>query len=179
MKKNDIFTLVSRLLSPVLLMVLGFVLLVNPDSASVLIAKVIGWVAVIAGVVFGISALGSRGGTAGKVVGAVVCLTIGGWLLGNPLALAAGIGRLVGIVLLIRGIQDIADAGRQRHGMALAVVSALLGAVLLFLPMTTSRVVFSLCGLVVLIIGIAMLVDRLKQQKRLAEPEKPDVIDAL
>ena len=53
------------------------------------------------------------------------------------------------------------------------------GVVLILLPMTTSRLMFSLCGLVVLIIGIVMLLDRLRDRKRLNEPEDPNIIDAL
>lgn len=179
MKKNDILPFLSRLLTPALLIALGITLLVNPDSASVLIAKVIGWILVAVGVGFGIAALTSRIGTSGKVFGAIVCIAIGSWLLNNPLALASGIGRFAGILLVIRGIQDIADAGKRHHGTTLAVLTTVLGAVLLLLPMTTSRVVFSLCGVVMLIIGAAMLVDRLKDRRRLNEPEDPNIIDAL
>lgn len=178
MKKNDILSLLYQLLFPVLLIVLGAVLLINPDSASVLVAKILGWVLLLAGIGCGVAALTTHTGTAGKVLSALVCLALGSWLLKNPLNLAAGIGRFIGILLLVRGIRDILNSSR-REGKILALVTAVAGVVLILLPMTTSRLVFSLCGLVVLIIGIVMLLDRLRDRKRLNEPEDPNIIDAL
>ena len=179
MKKNDIASLLSQLAVPLLLMVLGLVLLVNPDSASALIAKILGWGLMIGGIVSAISALTARTGLTGKVLSAIVCFALGGWLLRDPLALAAGIGRIVGIVMLVRGIQDIAAAGQRGHGLALAIVTGGIGLVLILMPMTTSRVVLSLCGLAGLVLGAAMAIDRLRDRRRLDEPEDPNIIDAL
>ena len=77
MKKNDILSLLYQLLFPVLLIVLGAVLLVNPDSASVLVAKILGWVLLLTGVGCGVAALTTHTGTAGKVLSALVCLALG------------------------------------------------------------------------------------------------------
>ena len=162
----------------VLLMVLGLILLIHPDSASALVAQILGWVLVIAGVVFAVSAVAGHFDTLGKVLSAVCCFAVGAWLLRNPLMLAAGLGRLAGILLVVRGIQDILNASRYHYGILPAVITTVLGAVLIALPMTTSRVVISLCGLLVLIVGIAILVDRLRN-RRPKEPAESDIIDAL
>ena len=162
----------------VLLMVLGLILLIHPDSASALVAQILGWVLVIAGVVFAVSAIAGHFDTLGKVLSAVCCFAVGAWLLRNPLMLAAGLGRLAGILLVVRGIQDILNASRYHYGILPAVITTILGAVLIALPMTTSRVVISLCGLLVLIVGVAILVDRLKN-RRPKEPAESDIIDAL
>ena len=76
MKKNDIASLLSQLAVPLLLMVLGLVLLVNPDSASALIAKILGWGLMIGGIVSAISALTARTGLTGKVLSAIVCFAL-------------------------------------------------------------------------------------------------------
>lgn len=179
MKKQDMLDLAGRFLTPVLLMVLGLVLLFNPDSASALIARLLGWLLVAVGIGLGISAIATGRGQVGKGIAAVILVMVGGWLAANPLALAAWIGRFIGILLVIDGLQDIAQARKlgQRYRMPLIV--AIIGVVLVLLPMTTSRVVFSLCGLAVLIIGGAMFFDRLKGRGRLNEPEDPNIIDAL
>ncbi len=174
MDKNKLLTLLSRLMTPVLLIVLGLVLLVNPDSASALAAKVLGWVLVIAGIGFGIGAVTRPVGTAGKVLGAVVCLALGVWLLRNPLALAAGIGRFAGILLVIRAVQDLLWERR-----ALPVITLVIGVVLILLPMTTSRVVLSLCGVAVAALGVIMLLQRLKEDREPTDFDGPDIIDAL
>ena len=152
--KDTILSVLRLIATPVLLMVLGLILLIHPDSASALVAQILGWVLVIAGVVFAVSAVAGHFDTLGKVLSAVCCFAVGAWLLRNPLMLAAGLGRLAGILLVVRGIQDILNAGRYHYGILPAVITTVLGAVLIALPMTTSRVVISLCGLLVLIVGM-------------------------
>lgn len=177
MKKHDLKSLIYQLASPVGLILLGLVLLVSPDTASALIARILGWCILLVGVGFVISAIVDRSGTAGKVLGALVCLGIGGWIVGDPLRLAAGIGRFIGILLLIRGGRDF-FLSNLREGKVLSAVVAVLGLILVVLPMTTSRLVFRICGLVLLVVGIAMLVERLKERRYL-EKGDPNIIDAL
>lgn len=176
--KDTILSVIRLIATPVLLMVLGLILLIHPDSASALVAQILGWVLLIAGVVFAVSAIAGHFDTVGKVLSAVCCFAVGAWLLRNPLMLAAGLGRLAGILLVVRGIQDILNASRYHYGILPAVITTILGAVLIALPMTTSRVVISLCGLLVLIVGVAILVDRLRN-RRPKEPSESDIIDAL
>ena len=152
--KDTILSVIRLIATPVLLMVLGLILLIHPDSASALVAQILGWVLLIAGVVFAVSAIAGHFDTLGKVLSAVCCFAVGAWLLRNPLMLAAGLGRLAGILLVVRGIQDILNASRYHYGILPAVITTVLGAVLIALPMTTSRVVISLCGLLVLIVGM-------------------------
>lgn len=178
MKKRDIFSLVYQLASPVALMLLGLVLILNPDTASALIARILGWAMVLTGVGIGIAAIFSRHGQVGKGVMAVGCVSIGGFLMRNPLVLAAGIGRLLGILLILRGGRDVMLSKRRGHGQILAMAVTAIGVALTVLPMTTSRLVFSGIGAVVLVIGIAMLLDRLKDRD-LLEDRDPNIIDAL
>lgn len=178
MKKKKILSILSQIASPAALILVGAVLLFSPDSASVLIARVLGWGFLIAGAGFGIAAFTTHSGTTGKVIGALACLSVGTWLTANPLALAAWVGRILGILLLIRGGRDFFQSN-LREGKILSGVVAALGLVLIVLPMTTSRLVFSLCGLVILILGIAMLVERLRERRYLDAGDHPDIIDAL
>lgn len=179
MKKQDVMSLINLLLTPVLLILLGLVLLFNPDSASALVSRLLGWLMVAIGIGFGISAVVSGQNQVGKGIAAVIFAVAGGWLVKNPLALAAWVGRFIGILLVIDGLQDIFRTRKQGTRYLMPLIITIVGAVLILLPMTTSRVVFSLCGLLVVIVGAAMLVDRLKGRKRLNKPEDPDIIDAL
>ena len=90
--KDTILSVIRLIATPVLLMVLGLILLIHPDSASALVAQILGWVLVIAGVVFAVSAIAGHFDTLGKVLSAVCCFAVGAWLLRNPLMLAAGSG---------------------------------------------------------------------------------------
>lgn len=179
MKKEDIISKVQLFLIPVLIIALGLVLLFNPDSASALISRILGGILGLTAICFGISALVNTKGRAGKVIGAVVCALIGGWLGTHPLVLAAWIGRVIGIVLVIDGFQDIMSSRRQGTSFLFPAIVALVGVILVLMPMTASRLLFSICGLVVLIVGVVMLLERIRGGKRLREPKDPNVIDAL
>ena len=177
MKKTDFGTLLNLFAMPVLLIVLGVILLLNPDSASIVIAKILGWILSAAGIGYGVYAFvgGSQKRTI-RIVTAVVCLILGSVLLANPLILARNIGRVLGIVLAVEGVQILMkDSGSKMMG-----VLTLVGAVVLVLaPMAASRLVFSLCGLILSCIGIAQLLDRIRRKKLRKGNDKPDIIDAL
>lgn len=179
MKQSEFSGKLPLLLAPLVLILLGLVLAVNPDSASALIAKCIGWGMAFAGACCGFAALASPRGRAGKVFAAIALAAAGGWLVKNPLALAAWIGRFIGILLLINGVSDFGAARRVGMRPGFSLISALLGILLIVLPMTASRLLFRLVGLVVTGVGVAMLISRLRDNPRLNEPEDPNIIDAL
>ena len=179
MNKYDIMSLINRFLAPALVILLGLVLIVNPDSASALIAKLLGWIMIAIAIGLGISAIVTQRSTVGKGIAAVVLAVVGGWLTRNPLLLAAWIGRFIGMLLMVNGIQNTLYARSQGRRYILPAILTAVGTVLVLMPMTTSRLVFTLCGVVVLLLGIAMLLDRMKHWPRLDEPEDPNIIDAL
>lgn len=179
MKKQDIISIICQLASPVLLILLGLVLLLHPDSASVMISRLLGWILTLAGIGIGIFTIFNRCNAVGKGILAVGCVCIGGWLLANPLLLAAGIGRILGILITIRGIRDLFLSRQRGHGGILSIVTTAVGIVLTVLPLTTSRLVFRVCGVVILLIGIAMLIDRLRDRRYLEDGGDHKIIDAL
>lgn len=176
MKKQDILSYIRLFLAPVLVILLGLILIVNPDSATALISRIMGTIIILIGVGFGISAIFEKKGRSAKAITAVVMAVAGGWLVKNPLALAAWIGRFVGVLLIVDGVQDIIELRRFGKGFLLPLLVTIVGAVLVLMPLTTSRLVFSLCGVVVLVIGAAMLFDRLKSRPKLKSAD--DIIDA-
>ncbi len=56
MDKRTGMALLRRFMTPVVLIVLGLVLVLSPDSASALIAKVLGWILLASGIGFGVAA---------------------------------------------------------------------------------------------------------------------------
>ena len=176
MKKEDILSYVRLFLAPVLVILLGLILIINPDSATALISKILGGILILICIAFGISAIFEARGRTVKAIVAVVLAIVGGWLVNNPLALAAWLGRFIGVLLIIDSLQDIAELRRFGKRYLLPLVLAIVGVVLVVMPLTTSRLVFSLCGVVVLVIGCIMLFDRLKSKPRLKSAD--DIIDA-
>lgn len=177
MKKKDFEYILNTFAMPVLLMILGLVLLVNPDSAAIVIAKILGWVLSASGIFYGIyTVIGDARRRTGRIVTAVFCLILGSMLLSQPLILARNIGRVLGILLAVEGVQIL----RKNTGSKMLGILTLVGAVVLVMaPLTASRLVFSLCGLILLCIGGAQLLERLRKKKLGKGPDKPDIIDSL
>lgn len=149
MKKKDMQSMVRLMLTPVLMVILGIVLVVRPDSASALV---------------------------GRILFVVVAAALGLWLVRNPLRLAAALGRVAGLLILVRAVQDIINAARWKCGMKYALLSAIIGGLLILLPMTTSRAVWVIVGLLVIAVGVLMAIDRLKPGKLLGDGG--NIIDA-
>lgn len=177
MKKQQISALIARFATPVALIVLGLVLLLCPDTASVLIAKVAGWCLMIAGVIVAVAMVVDSAWSISRIVTILILVFLGRWLMVHPLAWAAWGGRIVGVLLLLRGIRDFTQSSLSQ-GRVLSVVTAVLGVVLIVLPMTASRLVFSLCGLVILVVGCGMFAERI-WERRYLEGDDPNIIDAL
>ena len=171
MKNLKFSEAVNRFGMPITLILLGLILLMVPDSASVIIAYLIGGVLTLVGIVFGIGALLDR--SLSKGFWALACLSIGGTLTGNPLLLARNLGRFLGILLAIEGGSCLRNGSR---GFGTVILVAAVALVLS--PMALSRLVFSGCGLVLLLIGIGMLVDRIRNRKYLNRGDD-NIIDAL
>ena len=178
MKNNHFLDMLYQLASPLAVTALGALLVISPDSASVLIARILGWGLTVIGIGFGIAAIFDRSHAVRKGITAVLFACTGGVLSANPLLLAAWIGRIIGLLIAARGLRDLLISASYGYSRILALITTVVGALLVVLPLTTSRLVFSLCGLVVLLIGIGMLADRLKQRKRLHKGDD-NIIDAL
>lgn len=179
MKKQDILSLLKLLSMPAFLILLGLILVVHPDAASVMIATAVGYVLIAGAVIGGVAAVVSPRGKMGKALFSIALAAIGIWLVQNPLILAAGIGRFVGVMILINSLPDLIYAHKQGRNILFQGISMLAGVGLLLLPMTASRLVFTLGGIAVMAIGIFMFADRIRGRRWLAAGDDPNIIDAL
>ena len=171
MKKANLMELVNQFGAPATMILVGLILLLMPDSASVIIAYLVSGILTLSGIVLGIAALLDR--QISKGIWVLVCLSVGSTLIGNPLLLARNLGRFLGVLLAIEGGSCL-----RRGNRAFGTVIWIAAVLLVLSPMTLSRLVFSLCGVVVLLIGVGMLVDRLKHRKYLDKGDG-NIIDAL
>lgn len=156
-------------LTPVLMVILGIILLVRPDSASALVGKILGWMLIAAGVVCTAFIIKIRDFVVFRAVPAIACFAVGVWLLNHPLALASVLGRVAGIVIALQGIQDILHAIEWKCSMTWAVVATAVGVLLVCVPMTASRVVMGLCGVALILLGAAEGYGRMKLGSPIAE----------
>lgn len=179
MKKNDILSLLQLLLVPALLIFLGLILVVNPDAASAMVSKLLGYALILGAIITGMSAIFADSGKVGRGIIAVALAIVGGWLVSHPLMLAAWISRFLGVLILINVVPDLIFAWKNHRNILFHVLAAMVGGVLILLPMTASRLVFTLCGAAVLLIGALMLLDRIRSRRWLGEGDDPNIIDAL
>ena len=179
MKKQDILSLIQLLLVPALLILLGLILVVNPDTASVLISKLLGYVLTLCAIGAGIAAIFSRTKKAMKVICAVVLAMVGGWLMMHPLWLTAWVSRLLGMLIMVNSGMDLIYAIKCKRHVVFHAAATAIGAVLILMPMSASRLVFTLCGVAVLAIGGMMLLDRIRGRRWITEGDDPNIIDAL
>lgn len=175
MKKHDLPSLLSLIAEPVLLMVLGVILLVWPDAAPMLIAKVIGWCIILIGLGLAVSAFLGSGKPAPKVLWALCCLAVGLLVVRSPLRFAAFVGETIGIFIAITAA--IKAYQRKKTDAWGSIALFAVAALLIFMPMTASRLVFSLCGLVILLVGTAILLARLRRTRLDAGNDDPNIID--
>lgn len=164
MNKSKLFAMLQLLAAPVFLCMAGLLLLISPDTASALVGKVLGWLLLLFGLVFAVLAFSRRSQLVFSVVTALALLGAGSWLLRNPLALASGLGRLLGLLLLIQGVKELLSS-LTTGGKVLSGITAVLGLILLLLPMTTSRVLFAVLGIALIVTGVTEGLSRLRQRR--------------
>ena len=179
MKKQNFLSTVQLFLAPVLVILLGLLLLINPDSASALISHLVGGLLILVAIITSLTALFSQQRRFFKLICALLILNCGIILSRNPLLLASFAGRVVGLLLFIDGFADLLNAHRRDIRGLMPLMVTILGGVLILMPMTASRLVFGLCGLAVTVIGIFMLLDRLRHPRLPGRDDDPNIIDAL
>lgn len=179
MKKQGILSILRLFLAPVLVILLGILLVVSPDSASALVSGILGWILTGAGIVTAVTALFSDRHRIGRLIPAAALLVCGSVLWSRPLLLAYYTGRLVGLLLLLDGLADLFAAHRAGIRGLMPLIVSILGGILVLMPMSASRIVFRLCGLAVALIGCAMLFDRIRHPRLDRGWEDSNIIDAL
>ena len=111
----------------------------------------------------------------------MLCGISGVVLVRNPLVLAAGTGKILGLLLIIRSLAGMVQGGRSsgrpaRHAMG-EVPELILGAFLLLSPMTPTRLIFGIIG-AVLAVGAVVKLIALKRDPAVSQLENPRIIDA-
>lgn len=175
----------------VFLILFGGILLLNPDFGSAAVSAILGWVLVVggaAGLLIGVLSWPGLG--IAELIGSIILLGGGIYLLRNPLMLASLMGILLGLLLLSQGLRALRDAlqvkrygGRYQLSLILGIGMSALGAYLILSPMATSRFVMTIAGLIMIACGITNLISHRRADKYITGSRKkiihnPDIIDA-
>ena len=186
-ERNPRAELMRSLWSGLLQLLLGVILLLNPDLGSNVVSTVIGWVLILAG-----------------LLGVVICVLcwpelrlmpalmgiagvgLGSYILANPLALAKLFGLFVGIYLMVQGGSTLLQSRLLRKmgyhylvGRITGIVMLVLGLTLVLCPLTAARWIMTVFGILLVASGLVNLVVRLWAERKLRQPpQDPNVIDA-
>jgi uncharacterized membrane protein HdeD (DUF308 family) len=178
----------------VFLVLFGGILLLNPDFGSAALASILGWVLVgggAVGLLIGFLCWPGLGLT--ELIGSVILLGGGIYLLRNPLVLASAVGMLLGLLLICQGFSALWDAlqlkrfgGHPRLSLILGLGMGVLGIYLILSPLATSRFVMTAAGLVMVACGITNLISHYRAKKFITNSRKkiigntdtPDIVDA-
>ena len=181
MKKINWTNFLSLAALPLLQLLLGAVLIFNPDGALAALFRILGWLLVAVAAVMLLSMGSDRNWKLGKTVSAVICGIGGMILVRDPLILATGTGKILGLILIIRALAGMVQGGRSsgrpgRHALG-EVPELILGAFLLLSPMAPTRLIFGIIG-VVLVVGAVIKLIALNRDPGVSQSKDPKIIDA-
>lgn len=172
--KRNLSDLLAAYAAPTATILGGLILLFSPDTATVLIATVLGWAALILGIILAMVSIAGKQGM-GAYLRAAVSILIGVWLTRSPMSLAVAFGKILGIGLLLGAISGFRKSA-SKAGRTIYLAEGAFGLVLLVAPLTATRTVYTIVGLVLVAAGIVMLVNKVKNQDRLG-PGNDNIID--
>ena len=159
----------------ILMVIAGLVLLINPDGATALVTKLIGWILVVLGAVMLIRpTLRKERITTGNWIMYGLGIAVGVLLLAKPMLLADGVGRFFGILLVMEGSRNFRLSGARLT----TVLTIAAGVVLVIMPRTLTHTVLAVSGIVMIVIGVVNILGKVNRMKRLEEPGDPNIIDA-
>ena len=157
------------------LVVAGLILLANPDGATALVTKIIGWALVIGCAARLISlATGNQLHWVRDAFFTGAALCVGVILLARPMIMADSLGRFFGILLLIEGFRNLRYSGVR----LLTALTITAGIVLILVPRTLTQTLLTVCGLVMIITGVINILVRRSINRRLKADYDPNIIDA-
>ena len=171
MKKINWTNFLSLAALPLLQLLLGAVLIFNPDGALAMLFRIFGWLLAAVAAVLLLSMGSDRSWRPGKTVVVVR----------DPLILAASTGKFLGLLLIIRALAGMVQGGRTsgrpaRHALG-EVPELILGAFLLLSPMSPTRLIFGIIG-AVLAVGAVIKLIALSRDPATCLQKDPKIIDA-
>lgn len=153
----------------------GLVLTFNPEGATVLVTKFIGWALVV---IFALKlirlAVDDRLHWGRDAFYGGACIAVGAILLAKPMIVANLIGRTIGIILMIWGLSTMKD-GPSRP---VAIITVLAGLFLVCIPASLTNTLLTLMGIVLVIIAVMNILARTQSRRLETGSDNPNIIDA-
>ena len=153
----------------------GLVLTFNPEGATVLVTKFVGWALVVICAAKLIKlAVGDRLHWGRDAFYSGACIAVGVILLARPMIIANLIGRTMGIILMVWGLTAIRDG----HSKLIAILTVVAGLALVCIPASLTNVLLTICGLIMVSIAVVNILANVRARKRISGNDTPNIIDA-
>ena len=176
MDRKRLYDFWERSGGSVLMLLIGLLFLLFPDSAVALTTFGLALLLIAIGGVSAVRMLFFNHRELSDWFYTIGGLGLGIYLFLDPMSLADSLGRFLGLFLLIQGMSNLRRS-RTDWGKALGIITALGGIILFLIPRTLVNTLLALVGLILLVIVGVNLLGALRGG-RLEEPRDPNIIDA-
>lgn len=157
------------ILMPLVSIVLGIYLILQPNTATVAICSLIGWLVLLAGAAGAVNALTFQRAT--FMTSPLLPLSIAGIMVGlffitRPYTLMEIVGLIICVFLMIQGMTNIqTSVNRKRWGdslwwlpLAIGIVCVVLGIYALFAPGASTALMMRVAGIMLAFSGIVNMI---------------------
>lgn len=157
------------ILMPLVSIVLGIYLILRPNTATVAICSLIGWLVLLAGAAGAVNALTFQRAT--FMTSPLLPLSIAGIMVGlffitRPYTLMEIVGLIICVFLMIQGMTNIqTSVNRKRWGdslwwlpLAIGIVCVVLGIYALFAPGASTALMMRVAGIMLAFSGIVNMI---------------------
>ena len=167
-------TFKSMFIVAVLTIVLGLILIIWPSSAAQFLSKVLGWIILIAGIVWVVLYFtSSYSGTNTTLFLALILTAFGFWSVIKPGVMAELISVLMGILLITHGFLNIQDALELKQSyydrwwiyLLFGVLTAILGFFVIWSPIQSLIAMTIITGIALIFDGVTDIIFLIKAGK--------------
>ena len=170
----------------IIAIVLGILLIVNPDFGTGAVGIAIGAALIVIGVIILISVARRLPVIDGwELAIGIVAAVAGGTLVRNPQLVGKILGYCVSVVLILRGARSLSAAKKsgafgeeEKRSRIVAVATLVVGIILFIVPLTSSRILMRLAGVVMLLVGLMNAGADIRLDRFLRQNEDSNIIDA-
>lgn len=156
------------ILMPLVSIVLGIYLILRPNTATVAICSLIGWLILLAGIAGAVNALTFQRATfmtSPLLPFSIAGIMVGLFFITRPYTLMEIVGLIICVFLMIQGMTIQTSVNRKRWGdslwwlpLALGIICVVLGIYALFAPGASTALMMRAAGIMLAFSGIVNMI---------------------
>ena len=156
---------INALVSSIALILIGIIFVVSPESSMATIARAIGIILMIAGIMEIVVSIRSTGRPVSLLtVGSLLLALVGLWIFWEPSFILTSINLVFGVIVILSALSSLGQAAQMRRSgwdsslaMVLSIAGIILGVLIILNPFSTSRTLARIIGIVMIYQGIVKL----------------------